>query len=163
MASTTCEPAGSAATSPPPEPCPHCRDGSETFRCFGGMYKFDVDLAREIVADQRSPVELEPDDVAYSLKRCHIYEQHVDHVSTVHPGIIAHYWYPEPDGTVAHGHMLIDGHHRAARCLRDGLPYYVHVLSEAESRQVTLVAPDVDAIRQQQSGARVEELEPVSA
>lgn len=126
--------------------CPHCGDGAQTFRYLERLYKFDIDRAREIVLDGREAVELEPDDVRFSVDVCRIYEEHLDHVDTKYPGIIAHYWYPLPDGTVAHGHLLIDGHHRAARCLRDGLPYYVHILTEAESRAVTLRAPDVEAI-----------------
>jgi hypothetical protein len=113
------------------------------------LYKFDIDRAREIVLDGRAAVELEPDDVRFSVDVCRIYPEHLDHVDTQYPGIIAHYWYPLPDGTVGHGHLLIDGHHRAARCLRDQLPYYVHILSEEESRAVTVRCPDVEAILSQ--------------
>jgi hypothetical protein len=126
-----------------PEPCPHCKEGGETFRCFGNLYKWNVDRAREIVSDGRQPIELEPDDVEFSVDGCRIYPQHVDHVNPAYPGIIAHYWFPDPSGEVLHGHMLIDGHHRAARCLRDHLPYYVHVLSEEESREIVIHAPEV--------------------
>ncbi|MBI1311540.1 hypothetical protein GC176_09550 [bacterium] len=126
--------------------CPHCSSGAETFRYMDSIFLFDVDLAREIVSDGREPIELEPDDVRYSVDTSRIYEQHLDHVNPKYPGIIAHIWYPEPDGNVLHGHVLVDGHHRAARCLRDELPYYVHILSEEESRTILLKAPDIDAI-----------------
>lgn len=126
--------------------CPHCRGGAQTYGFLHRLYKFDVDRAREIVLDGREALELEPDDVRFSVEGCRIHPQHLDHVDPKYPGIIAHYWYPMPDGTVAQGHVLIDGNHRAARCLRDGLPYFVHILSEAESREVTLRAPDVEAI-----------------
>jgi hypothetical protein len=37
--------------------------------------------------------------------------------------------------------VLIDGNHRAARCLRDGLPFRAHLLTEAESEAVLLRSP----------------------
>ena len=122
--------------------CPHCRTGSETFRYSKSVYKFDVDLAREIVSDGRLPVELDPEDVKYSVDTTHIYPEHIDHVDPSFPGIIAQMWYPEPDGTVSHGNTLIDGHHRAARCLRDNLPYFVVLLNEEESQRILLKGPD---------------------
>ncbi len=136
--------AASKATSSREE-CPHCRGGSETFRYMQNIYRFDVDKARELTSDGREPVELEPDDVTFSVDTSRIYPQHVKHVNPDFPGIIAHIWYPEPDGNVLHGHVLIDGHHRAARCLELGRPFMVHVLSEEESREVLLVGPNIDA------------------
>lgn len=126
--------------------CPHCSSGPETFRFMQDIFNFDVDLAREIVNDGREPTELDHDDVEYSVDICRIYPEHVKHVNPEYPGIVAHYWYPEPDGTVLHGHVVIDGHHRAARCLKDGLPYRVHILSEEESRLVMITGPDIDSI-----------------
>lgn len=126
--------------------CPHCGSGPQTFRYMKQIYLFDIDLARAIVNDGRQPVELEPDDVRHSVDNCRIYPEHLDHVNPKYPGIIAHIWYPEPDGTILHGHVLIDGNHRAARCLRDSLPYFVCVLSEEESRQVLLRGPNCEAI-----------------
>ncbi len=128
------------------ENCPHCGDGDETFRYMDRLWKFDVDEARKIVNDGREAVELEPEDVQFSVDVCRIYPQHVKHVNPEYPGIIAHIWYPEPDGTVAHGHLLIDGHHRAARCLELERPYYVHILSEEESRRVMIDGPDIEEI-----------------
>ena len=98
------------------------------------------------IRDGRQPVELEPDDVKFSVDSSRIYPQHVKHVNPKFPGIIAHVFYPEPDGNVLHGHVLIDGHHRAARCLELDRPYYVYLLSEQESRDVLLDGPDVEAI-----------------
>jgi SAM-dependent methyltransferase len=40
------------------------------------------------------------------------------------------------------GHRLIDGHHRAARCLEEGTPFVAYLLSEEESRAVLLRSPD---------------------
>ncbi len=135
--------------------CPHCGNGEETFRYMDRLWRFDVDLARQCVNDGREVVELEPDDVKFSVEVCRIYPQHVKHVNPVYPGIIAHIWYPEPDGNVAHGHLLIDGHHRAARCLELERPYYVHILTEEESRAVMIDGPDVASILEQLKGEPV--------
>lgn len=108
---------------------------------FFDLFKFDVDLARKIVADGREPVELEPDDVKYAVEWSHICSQHVAHVDVQFPGIVAHYWYTESDGTILHGTVLIDGHHRAARTLELNIPFFVCVLTEEESLQVTVRAP----------------------
>lgn len=126
--------------------CPHCRGGSETFRYMKNIYRFDVDKARQLTGDGRQPVELEPDDVEFSVDNSRIYPQHVKHVNPDFPGIIAHIWYPEADGNILHGHVLIDGHHRAARCLQLGRPFMVHLLTEEESREVLLDGPNIDEI-----------------
>lgn len=123
------------------ENCPHCVGGAETYRYFKGAYLFDVDLAREIVLDGREPVELEPEDVEYSVDMSRIYPQHLEHVDTQYPGIIAHLWGPGDDGNWLHGHLLIDGHHRAARCLQLGIPYFVYIMTEDESQQIILKGP----------------------
>lgn len=123
------------------EDCPHCRSGTETFRYMRGAYRFDVDLARKIVADGRVPIELDPEDVRYSVDMVRIYPQHLPHVDTRYPGIIAHVWGPGADDLWLQGHLLIDGHHRAARCLQLGLPYYVHILSQEESELVVIYGP----------------------
>ena len=128
--------------------CPHCRGGSESFRYMQNIFRFDVDKARQLVSDGREPVELEPDDVRFSVDTSRIYPQHVQHVNPEYPGIIAHIWYPEPDGNVLHGHVLIDGHHRAARCLELERPYFVHLLTEEESREVMLVGPNIEEMLQ---------------
>lgn len=110
------------------------------------LYKFDVDLARTIVADGRESLELEPEDVQHSLDWSRIHPPHLAHVDVQYPGIIAHYWYPEPDGTVLHGHVLIDGHHRAAKTVELDLPFFVRILTEEESNKVTVRSPDIEQI-----------------
>ena len=123
--------------------CSRCsREGGEAFRCYRNSFKFDVTLARDIVADGREPVELDPDDIRYSLDRCEINEKHIDHVNEMIPGIVSHVFFPDADGEVHHAHRLIDGHHRAAKCLRMGIPFYVHVLSEEESIRILERGPD---------------------
>jgi hypothetical protein len=121
--------------------CPHCKGGAESFRYFKGAYKFDVDLARKIAGDGRKAIELTPDDVKYSVDISRIYPEHLEHVDTKYPGIIAHVWGPGRDGEWLHGHLLIDGHHRAARCVQLGIPYFVHILTKAESERVVIHGP----------------------
>ncbi len=57
---------------------------------------YDVDEARKIVSDGRSPVELEGDDVTYLVDNSRIHAQHIDHVNTAYPGILAISGAPEP-------------------------------------------------------------------
>jgi hypothetical protein len=91
---------------------------------------------------------MEPDDIQYSIDRAEINELHLDHVTPSIPGIVCHVFVPTIDGTVVRATRLIDGHHRAARCLRDGLTFFVHVLTEQESVRILLRWP---------KGARVKE------
>lgn len=125
--------------------CSRCsrqlRNRGEAFWCLRNRFVFDVDVARELIADGREPVELDPDDVRYSVDRCEINEGHIAHVNPDLPGIVAHIFFPD-DGTVVHGTRLIDGHHRAARCLRDNIPFYVYVLTEQESIEALTRAPE---------------------
>jgi len=100
-------------------------------------------MARELVHDgTHEAMELEPEDVAYSVGRCEVNEGHLAHVDPSIPGIVAHIYYPNDDGELVHGHRLIDGHHRAARCLQLGIPFPIYVLSEKESVKILMKAPD---------------------
>jgi len=123
--------------------CPQCQEGPEYYRMLFDTFKFDVDLARAIVADDRPSVELEPDDVMHSLEWAHIHRPDLDHIDTRFPGIIAHYWHKAGD-ELLHGHVLIDGHHRAAKLHEANMPFFVHILTEDESRRVTLRSPVLD-------------------
>ncbi len=118
--------------------CPHCVSGIETYGYLKRSWVYDVDEARKIVSDGRSPVELEGDDVTYLVDNSRIHAQHIDHVNTAYPGILAHLWGPGADGQTEHGHLLIDGNHRAARCLRDKLPFRAYLLTEDESERILL-------------------------
>lgn len=122
--------------------CSRCSRGrGEAFWCFKSRYVFDVDLAREYVREGHELSELDPDDVAYSVNRTEVNEEHVAHVDPSIPGIVAHVFLPDEDGTVSHGHRLIDGHHRAARCQQLGIPFPVYVLTALESQQILIKAP----------------------
>ena len=126
--------------------CPQCATGPETYTMLKGLYKFDVDQARAIVSDGRELLELDVEDVKYAVEWSVIHEPHLEHVDLAYPGIIAHYWYPEATGELLHGTVLIDGHHRAAKSLQCNVPFYVVVLTEAESKQVTMRAPEASTV-----------------
>jgi hypothetical protein len=117
------------------------QDG-EAFRCYDNTFKFNIDIARKFVSDGREPVEMEHDDVVYSINRAEINEQHVAHVDPSIPGIIAHVFFPTKSGEVVHAHRLIDGHHRAARSLQLGTPYFAFLLTEQESVAILERCPE---------------------
>src|SRR4051794_11363606 len=100
--------------------CPRCRRGPETYWYLRGMYEFDVDRARALAGDGREPVEVDDESVRESIDNSEMDECHIPHVDPSIPGVIAHVSFENGPGDVVTGHLLIDGHHRAARCLRDG-------------------------------------------
>jgi hypothetical protein len=108
---------------------------------FMGLYEFDVDLACELVQDGRESVELEEDDVRYSATGSHINKSHLPNVDPTRPGIIAHVRYETDDGRAYLGHVLIDGNHRAARCMAEKRPFEAYLLTPDESERVLLRGP----------------------
>jgi len=105
------------------------------------MYEFDVDRARALAGDGREPVEVDDESVRESIDNSEMDECHIPHVDPSIPGVIAHVSFENGPGDVVTGHLLIDGHHRAARCLRDGRPFFAFLLTEAESQAVLLRGP----------------------
>src|SRR5207237_659990 len=100
--------------------CPRCGcHGREVYHYLDAAYVFDVDRARALVGDGREPVELEEDSVRASVSHSLIHDGHIDHVNPSIPGIIAYLSYLTPEGDEVKAHLLIDGNHRAARCLRE--------------------------------------------
>lgn len=121
--------------------CSHCQSGPETFWYMQHRYLFDVDLAREIVNDGREPVEVDDESVRFSVETSEIYKPHLRHVNVAYPGIIAHIRYTTDEGELIKAHLLIDGHHRAARCLQLGRPFFACLLTEEESQAILLRSP----------------------
>ena len=121
--------------------CPHCVTGRETFWYMAHKYLYDVDLARSLVRDGREAVELDDESTQHSVDTSVIHPGHLPHVKTEYPGIIAHISYRTEAGEMIRGHVLIDGHHRAARCLQLGIPFNVYLLSAEESETVLLKSP----------------------
>jgi hypothetical protein len=128
---------------------PACCSGpceEEIFHLFGYCWVFNVNLANEMVRDGRAPVELEEESLQYCVDTTDLIEEHIGHVNPDRPGIIAHVKYTTAEGELIHGHALIDGNHRAARCLQLGRPFFVFILSEEESEQIVVRRPHQGAI-----------------
>ncbi len=117
------------------------RSEPETFWYMAHKYLFNVDHAMRIVADGRETVELDEESMQFSVDTSEINWKHVARVNPERPGIIAHIFYVTDEGERIHGHLLIDGHHRAARCLQLGIPFYVQLLTESESEEILLKCP----------------------
>lgn len=148
-----------AHTSVPPQDCRRCQlrthEGDEVFRHRNGSYKFDVDLAIQIAGDGREPVEVDEESLRHTLRKSVVSEEHLPHVRLGRPGIIAHVRYPLDDGQTVTAHLLIDGTHRAARSLRDGIPFFVYLLTEEETARTLLRAPQsVSLLRPTRSKSR---------
>src|SRR5687767_4352519 len=111
---------------------------SEWYRYLRGSYVFDVDMAREIVQDGRRPLVLSVGDLRYCVANSRIRKRHVAHVNLRFPGIMAHVFFTNAEGMEEHGHLLIDGNHRAAKSLRLGVPYQFYLLTEKESRRILI-------------------------
>ena len=115
--------------------------GAETFR-FYKMFVFDVDLARQIVADGRPTGTMYVDDVRFAVDTSRIHEHHVPHVKVRFPGIVARVRFTDADGKVVEGDVLIDGHHRAAKCLQLKRPFAAYRLTAEETDAILIKRPD---------------------
>jgi hypothetical protein len=126
-----------------PADCRRCnKTGREWYGYWHGCFEFDVEAAKAFVADGHNPVEVEPDSIHDAIRLGKIDEHHLDHVDPQYPGIICFVWLTDDDGVTHRGHLLIDGNHRAARCLRDDRPFFAYLLTEDESRAILLKCPD---------------------
>jgi hypothetical protein len=120
---------------------PACCSGNkedEIFEFLGNAYVFNINLAKELVLDGREPVEVEEESVRYSVETSNLVEEHIAHVDPDRPGIIAHVSYTKSDGEIIRGHVLVDGNHRAARCMQLGRPFFAYILTPEESEQILL-------------------------
>jgi len=116
--------------------------GAETFRFMRRTFVFDVDRAREIVADGRSTWEMLRADVRFEVNTSRIHDHHVPHVKVRFPGIVARVRVFLPDGTPVEGDLLIDGHHRAAKCLRLNRVFSAYRLTVEETDKILIKRPD---------------------
>lgn len=124
-------------------PCKICAaDGAETFRFLQRRFLFDVDRARKLASDGRTAWVMCRSDVRFAVETSRIHEHHVPHVKVCFPGIVARVRFTQDDGTVVEGDVLIDGHHRAAKCLRLRRPFSAYRLTVAETDAVLLKRPD---------------------
>jgi len=90
----------------------------------GGSSVFDVEKAKQIVADGRRPVLVPADALVPLLAASHYEEAHLPHVDLRSPGI---------QGQRFSGTFLLDGVHRAARCLQQGKDFHAFVLTQEET------------------------------
>ena len=90
----------------------------------GGSSLFDVEKAKQIVSDGRRAELLPADALAPILAASHYEEAHLAHVNPESPGIL---------GQRFSGFFLLDGVHRAARCLQQGKDFHAFVLTQEET------------------------------
>jgi len=107
---------------------------------------FDISKAEQILKDKPHEVmeaetNLFKDIVAYPpvegkmyFMRISINEEHLDHVDMNKPIILV----PRPKATLISGDLVIDGHHRIARAMRDGLKMIKCVVLTHEETQSLL-------------------------
>lgn len=137
--------------------CRVCRlKGSETFNFLKRQFVFDVDKARRITADGRKPVEVDRDDVLHAVDTAHIYIEHVPHVRTNFPGLMVRLRCTLADGTVEEGDLIIDGHHRAAKCLQTGVPFRALLLTVDETDSILKKRPDARFVKAVAQGSQVD-------
>ena len=130
-----------AAAERVPDCCRRKSDGGEVYDYWDEHFRFDVDRANALVLDGREPVELDEASTEKSVEKSEICEAHVGHVDAAKPGIIAHVECLADDGEVIKGQVLIDGNHRALRCLQLKQPFTVYLLTERESKAILLRSP----------------------
>jgi hypothetical protein len=123
-------------------PCAAGPRGPETYAYLNRLYVYDVDRANEIVRDGRAAAAISEESVRQCVDEAQIHPEHVGHVDPALPGIVALFSCLTEDGEFLRTHVLIDGHHRAARCLQLGREFHAYLLSEAESEQILLRKPE---------------------
>ena len=142
----------------PSSECARCQlnaeDGGEVFYHRKKSFKFDVDLAIQIVSDGREPVEVDDESLRTTLLKNEVDELHLPHVNIGRPGIIANVTYHLDDGRTVTAHLLIDGNHRAARSLQEGRPFSVYLLTEEETTRTLLRSPEKVSIRRRSLARR---------
>jgi hypothetical protein len=130
--------------------CPCCPiigaediDGDEHYRFLA--LDIDVSKARKLTAGRETCL-LSKDQIRAALTFNRINDAHLDHLPLSmieQPGIVAKL----PGAT-----LLIDGSHRAARCLRDKLPFFVRVVEEHELTKVGVPEKQVKRMREAMEG-----------
>ena len=127
--------------------CPDCifrSDSPEVYTIIrywdNTLLAFDVDLAHDFCRDGRAAKEVPAETLDAVLQVNSVTPAHVDHVDTNHPGIACPIDYtPEGEPVMA----LIDGSHRAAKCRKEGIPFFAFQLTPDEARR----CQETDAVR----------------
>src|SRR5262249_9351923 len=100
--------------------------GTEVYelRGPGGTSIFDVDKAKQIIFDGRRPELVSVESLTRLLAATEYDHAHVAHVDAGKPGIL---------GQRFSGLFLLDGVHRAARCLQEKRDFWAFALSQEET------------------------------
>ena len=99
----------------------------------GGISIFDVEKAKQIVSDGRTP-RLMPGEILERLLQENSFElAHLRHVDLRRPGIV---------GQRSAGPFLLDGIHRGARAVRQNHNFYAFFIN-AEETQSCLLSQDI--------------------
>jgi hypothetical protein len=101
---------------------------------------WDVELARFLVRNPANVVTTVTLDLASQqdiAAKNEIEEAHLPKVDPSEPGIGAALY---DEGHIAY--VLIDGQHRNVRAMRDGVPFRVHLLTDAASRRCLIEGDD---------------------
>lgn len=115
--------------------CSECRQKrippqAYTFQPFGqAPIAWSIELAIKICSDGRTPSAVLPEHLDVILSVNETNAAHLDHVNPDIPGIACFLDFAEDQPLL----LLIDGSHRAARCRRDNIPFFVYLLSAEES------------------------------
>jgi len=104
-------------------------------------YSWNVDAARALLAARpRAARQIDRAWLAtWLLERSSFSPEHLDHIPADkldEPGIAVEVLAGPPGSRPEPFRILIDGTHRAARCLRDGQDYWAYLLIEAEQRSI---------------------------
>jgi hypothetical protein len=101
--------------------------GSEVYVLKGesGISIFDVDKAKKIASDGRSPQQVPAEALREMLQFIEHEAAHLSHVNPEMPGII---------GQRFGGPFLLDGIHRGVLCLKENRDFRIFVLSPEETR-----------------------------
>ena len=102
---------------------------------------WDVEAARALVAARpRRAIVLDPDWIRQWLaERTTVTPEHLDHFPAdqlEEPALLVEIANCPPGGSPQPFQILIDGKHRAARRVRDGLDVWAYLLTEQEQRSV---------------------------
>lgn len=89
----------------------------------GGSSIFDVEKAKQTASDGRPAKVVSVEALGPLLEASHYEEAHISHVTAL-PGIL---------GQRLGGPFLLDGIHRAVRCLHEGKDFHAFVLSQEET------------------------------
>jgi hypothetical protein len=120
----------------PQSSCLECQGRREGFQIYTArvdnqhLLAWDVELAWTICADGRTAIRLHRSYLDEMLRVNQYSPAHLEHIDPAQPGIACAIDYTEDLSPVL---CLIDGTHRAARCVRDGISFFVYMLTEEES------------------------------